>query len=79
MNVAKQVGRNCAEARRRAGLSQAQLAHRLLTSSQEVSRLETGRTLPRLTTLLRLARTLEVPLADLLRGIGEGSTPRATV
>lgn len=69
MSVGKQVGCNIAEARRGAGLSQAELGFRLYAASQEVSRLETGRACPRLTTLLRVARALEVPLTDLVKGI----------
>lgn len=70
MAVKEQVGRNIAEARRSAGLSQRQLAARLETASQEVSRLECGyRSCPRLTTLLRVARALEIPLTDLVDGI----------
>lgn len=69
MSVAKQVGNNIAEARRGAGLSQTQLALRLHTASQEISRLESGRACPRLTTLLRVARAIEVPLTDLVQGI----------
>jgi transcriptional regulator with XRE-family HTH domain len=69
VNIAEQIASNCAEARRRAGLSQAQLAYRLITASQEISRIESGRTCPRLTTLLRLAHALDVPLADLIKGI----------
>jgi transcriptional regulator with XRE-family HTH domain len=68
--IRKQVGRNIAEARRRAGLSQTQLAARLETASQEVSRLEHGRqSCPGLPTLLRVARALDVPLTALLDGI----------
>jgi transcriptional regulator with XRE-family HTH domain len=68
--IRKQIGRNIVEARRGAELSQAQLAARLGIASQEVSRLECGRrSVPGLTTLLRIAHALEVPLADLLRGI----------
>lgn len=69
MTLAKQVGRNCAEARRRAGLSQHQLSIRLSMHPNDISRLECGRHCPRLTTLLRFARAVEVPLTDLLRGI----------
>jgi transcriptional regulator with XRE-family HTH domain len=65
----KQVGRNCAEARKRAGLSQHQLSLRLFIHPNEVSRWERGLHCPRLTTLLRLAREIEVPLTDLLRGV----------
>ena len=68
--IRKQIGRNIAEARREAGLSQAKLAMRLALASQEISRLECGRrSVPGLTTLLRVAHALEVPLADLLQGI----------
>jgi transcriptional regulator with XRE-family HTH domain len=71
MTIAKRIGRNIAEARRGAGLSQRELAERLAAASQEVSRLECGhRGCPRLTTLLRVARVLEVPLTDLLEGVG---------
>ena len=68
--IREQVGCNIAEARRRAGLSQTQLAVRLATASQEISRIECGRrSVPGLTTLLRVAHALEVPLTDLLQGI----------
>lgn len=68
--IRKQVGRNIAEARRSAGLSQARLAARLEMASQEVSGLECGRkNCPRLTTLLRFAHALGIQLPDLLRGI----------
>jgi transcriptional regulator with XRE-family HTH domain len=70
MEARKRVGRNIARARRDAGLSQTQLAARMEAASQEVSRLECGRdSCPRLMTLLRVARALEVPIADLLDGI----------
>jgi transcriptional regulator with XRE-family HTH domain len=69
MGIKEQIGRNIAEARRRAGLSQAELGFELHSASQEISRLEAGRTCPRLTTLLRVARAIGVPLADLLQGI----------
>ncbi|HEV2859027.1 MAG TPA: helix-turn-helix transcriptional regulator [Solirubrobacterales bacterium] len=67
--LTKRVGRNCAEARRGAGLSQLQLGLRLYIHPNDISRLENGRNCPRLVTLVRLARVLEVPLADLLEGI----------
>jgi ribosome-binding protein aMBF1 (putative translation factor) len=67
--LTKQVGRNCAEARKGAGLSQHQLSLRLFIHSNDISRMERGHHCPRLTTLVRLAHILEVPLADLLRGI----------
>jgi transcriptional regulator with XRE-family HTH domain len=70
MTAAKQVGRNIAEARKRAGLTQHQLGNRLFIHPGDVSRLECGRHGgPRLATLVRLARALEVPVTDLVRGI----------
>ena len=69
MNIAKQVGRNCAEARKRAGLSQHQLSIRLLIHPNDISRMENRRHCPRLTTLLRVARALEVPLTDLVQAV----------
>lgn len=69
MTLAKQVGDNCAEARRQTGLSQYELATRVSMHPNELSRLECGRNCPRLTTLLRVARGLGIPLADLLDGI----------
>ncbi len=68
--VRKRVGRNIAMARREAGLSQTQLAIRMEAAGQEVSRLECGRrSSPNLETLLRVSRALEIPIADLLRGV----------
>jgi transcriptional regulator with XRE-family HTH domain len=70
MEVRKRIGRNIAEARRDAGLSQTQLAIRMEAAGQEVSRLECGReSCPSLPSLLRVARALDIPLMDLLRGV----------
>jgi len=43
-------------ARRRAGLSQAELAARMSTSQSAIARLESGQTLPSTRTLLRFAK-----------------------
>lgn len=43
-------------ARRRAGLSQAELAARMSTSQSAIARLESGQTLPSTKTLLRFAK-----------------------
>lgn len=69
MTVAQQIGRNVAEARRRSGLSQVELSKRVPMCQQDVSRLERGLHCPRIETLLRFARALEVPLGNLLDGI----------
>jgi ribosome-binding protein aMBF1 (putative translation factor) len=49
------VARAIIAARVRAGLSQAELAERMNTSQPFVARLESGRTLPSMRTLLRIA------------------------
>jgi transcriptional regulator with XRE-family HTH domain len=68
--IAEQVGRNIAEARRSAGLSQRELAERIAAATQEVSALECGRRgCPGLPRLLRVAHAIGVPLTDLLEGI----------
>ena len=47
------------KARRRAGLSQAELAARMGTSQSAIARLESGQTLPSTKTLLRFAEATE--------------------
>jgi len=41
----------------------------LLIHPNDISRVERGLHCPRLTTLVRLAQVLEIPLVDLLQGI----------
>ncbi len=53
-------GRALARARRRAGLTQAELAKRIGTTQAAITRLETGRFLPAVRTLGRLAQALGV-------------------
>jgi ribosome-binding protein aMBF1 (putative translation factor) len=69
MTLAEQIGRNVAEARRQAGLSQVALSECVPMRQQEISRLERGRHCPRVETLLGFARALEVPVAELLAGV----------
>jgi transcriptional regulator with XRE-family HTH domain len=69
MRLAREVGHNIAEARQRAGLSQMQFTERVEMTQQEISRMECGRHTPRLETLVKVARALDVPLAALLIGI----------
>lgn len=59
------VGRRVAEIRQQAGLSQEALAERLGLSVQYVSRVELGTNLT-LASLVKLANTLRVTVADLL-------------
>lgn len=61
--------RNAATARARLHLSQTQVSSRSGIHVTEVSRIERGLRDPRLSTLIRLARALEVDLAGLLEGI----------
>lgn len=50
-----EIARAIIAARTAAGLSQAQLAERMETSQSYIARLESGRTLPTIRTLLRVA------------------------
>lgn len=54
------------EARKRAGLTQEQLASRAGITQSHLSRLELGKYVPTLATLERLARALRIPLSALL-------------
>jgi transcriptional regulator with XRE-family HTH domain len=53
-------------AREACGWSQAEVAHRIGLSIEAYGRLERGRVLPRVSTLVRLAKVLGVPLDALL-------------
>jgi transcriptional regulator with XRE-family HTH domain len=61
------VGARIAERRRVVGWSQARLAENVNLSTETISRLETGTTMPSLTRLASIARALEVDLPDLVR------------
>jgi transcriptional regulator with XRE-family HTH domain len=69
MNEIATFARNVASTRARQHLSQAQVSSRSGIHATEVSRIERGQRDPRLTTLIRLARALEVHPARLLDGI----------
>jgi len=56
--------------RRRSGLSQRQLAGRMLVPRTYVSKIENEKATPTLSSLERLAKALEVTIPDLLRGDG---------
>jgi transcriptional regulator with XRE-family HTH domain len=66
---ASRFGAALAYERRRRSLSMSQLARMAGTHASEVSRLERGLRDPRLSTIVRLARALEVPLGRLLEGV----------
>ncbi|MDR1935974.1 MAG: helix-turn-helix domain-containing protein [Candidatus Accumulibacter sp.] len=64
--LARRLGRNLAHYRRRARLTQEQLAEAIRVEVATVSRYETGATLPSLVTLETMAARLNVAVADLL-------------
>jgi ribosome-binding protein aMBF1 (putative translation factor) len=67
--ISEQFGRNLAEARGWAELSQVELADRASLRQRDVSRLESGLRCPPLDLIVRLADVLEVQVRDLLYGI----------
>lgn len=77
MTPVEQFGRNLFLARRRAWLSQEQLAARAGLHRTEIGLLERGKREPRLITILKLLDALEAQPQQLLRGL-HGETRRAT-
>lgn len=73
--IDKRVGQRIAELRRLAGLSQAQLADKVGTAMETISRLETGAAMPSLARLGTIAHALGVELHELLR-LGSKDDPR---
>jgi transcriptional regulator with XRE-family HTH domain len=67
--VGKRFGRNLAEARRRAGLSQEDVGFRAELHRTEVGMLERGIRTPRIDTLVKVAGSIGVRPGDLLAGI----------
>jgi len=67
---ASRFGANLAYERRRRCLSMSELARIAGTHASEISRLERGLRDPRLSTIVRLARALEVPASALLERVG---------
>ncbi len=76
MELRKQFAANLIDARLRARLTQEALGLEVGLHRTEISLLERGGRSPRLDTIVKLARGLGVPPADLLRGIG-GESPDA--
>jgi transcriptional regulator with XRE-family HTH domain len=64
-----QLGANIRRIRRDAGMSQMELSDRCGLHFSEISRLERGRRDAQLSTIVKLARGLGVPPAELLAGI----------
>lgn len=67
--IATRFGKNLLTARKRAGLSQEGLALAASIHRTEISLLERGERTPRIDTVLKLAGTLGVPVAELTAGI----------
>lgn len=67
--LAKRFGENLARARRRARLSQEELAFRAGLHRTEIGLLENARRVPRIDTLVKLCSSLEVGVDELLDGI----------
>lgn len=63
-----QVGRLVERVRREAGLTQAELAARIGTTQAALSKIETGRTMPGLELLDRVARAIGRPISLTLGG-----------
>jgi transcriptional regulator with XRE-family HTH domain len=70
MTVADQFGRNLAYCRRRAKLSQEELAVRASLHRTAVGQLERGERVARVDTLVKLAGSLAIPPEELLDGMG---------
>lgn len=76
MAVADQLGANLAYCRRRAKLSQEELAVMASLHRTAIGLIERGERMCRVDTLVKLAGSLDIPPSDLLDGIGwdPGST-----
>ena len=68
--LSQQVGTNVRAARHRTGLSQAQVAEAIHVPTLVFSRLERGRLLPSLPTLVGLCGVLRIPVDCILSGKG---------
>jgi transcriptional regulator with XRE-family HTH domain len=76
VDIASQFGENLARCRKRADLSQEELGVMASLHRTEISLLERGARLPRIDTVIKIAGALEIPLDELIEGIGwsPGST-----
>ncbi|MCT4699172.1 MULTISPECIES: helix-turn-helix domain-containing protein [Tenacibaculum] len=68
ISIQKEVGKSVQTIRESKGLSQVDLASKMLGrfDTTNISRIESGRTNPTLFTLYRISEALEVPLSDLV-------------
>jgi transcriptional regulator with XRE-family HTH domain len=70
VNIAVDFGRNLARCRKRAKLSQEELAVRASLHRTAVGQLERGERVARVDTLIKLAGSLGIPPGELLEGMG---------
>ena len=76
MDVGRHFGANLRRARRSAGISQEELGTRSSLHRTEIGLLERGARVPRIDTLIKVAKALELEPGELLAGIDW--TPGAT-
>jgi transcriptional regulator with XRE-family HTH domain len=69
VDVGRHFGKNLARERREAEMSQEELAARASIHRTQLGLLETGKRLPRLDVLIKLAGALETSLDSLVEGI----------
>jgi transcriptional regulator with XRE-family HTH domain len=69
VDAAAQFSQNLRRLRESAGLTQEDLSARTKLDTGEISRLERGTRDPQLRTIVRIARGLDVTVAELLAGI----------
>jgi transcriptional regulator with XRE-family HTH domain len=69
MDIATRFGQNLVRARKRASLSQEELAYHSALHRTEIGLLERGERIPRIDTLVKLAGALSVQPEELLEGI----------
>ena len=69
MNLKERFGANLKRARRRAGLSQEELALLTELHRTQISNLETGKRAPRLDTLVKLTSALGCSADELIEGL----------
>jgi len=69
VDIARHFGRNLARCRKRAGLSQEELAVRASLHRTAVGQLERGERVARVDTLIKLAGSLSIPPGELLVGM----------
>ncbi len=65
----KAFGKRLAEVRKSRGITQESLAEKLDISAVSITYLETGRRWPRLLTLQRIAKALDVKVEELFKGL----------